>query len=727
MKAERVQEYYEMLKYYYLKPDSDWSDKAKSMRTVAHDFYKEITRTYGTFADSLKEFYKWNKYNEVSKAAFMLKDKLNDVVPQSEAAFTLKDKLNDVVHHNTKINKETYINLYEMLVRLIYLATKTLPDNATMEFIGYSSIDELADLTDEQKDAVLCDAQIIYVSAGPGTGKTHLLINKLLHYISSSVTPEKIVALSYTNTAANELGARFHRATFECGITKPYEFYNGTLHAFCFKMMKSYYNAKGQEFNYIIIDDNDIEDLAEEFRIQLNDLYKKDDIKACLRSRLRTNDPRLQQLVGELKARYNVISIEDILTLFIDKLDDTTFRTWFQDQVTVLVIDEAQDLSELNYRIFDLLLQVNPMLKVFLVGDPRQNIFGFNGGSYEHLDSFLRRHSNYAQKRITGTFRCPQPICDYVNTFSFIDCENVPLRSVGGTNGQVRVSGFDDVDSEALHVLGLVQSIGNLNNTAVLCQNIKYLAPFIDQLGQAGIPYKVFGGQKIVKQHIKLFNHLLRIIDNDNEYSIRSFDRAFALHIDRIAGRNVRERFYYTREGRIIKEIKEDIERKARIKEDLSMKDLASTLIERFFDHVEPAMKEDFAALEEIMGQYNSIPDFLLAFAIDREAFARFIEKNYVECKVPITDKFLTISTIHSAKGLEWPNVIIMGMSENNFPNTWFDRDKTKEEQQKSLNDAWKAMFVAATRTKGDLYLTYSMHNTRGFSMAPSRFLQSLK
>lgn len=709
MTEKRVQEFYEMLKYYYLKPDSDWTDKAKSMRTVAHDFYNEITRSYGTFADALKEFYKWGKYNEVS-----------------QAAFSLKDKLNDIVHHNVSIDKATYITFYSMIVRLIYLATDVLPDEATMGFIGCSNTDELDGLTDEQKDAVLCDSQIIYVSAGPGTGKTHLLINKLLHYINSSTTPEKIVALSYTNTAAHELGERFRRATFDCGTTKPYEFYNGTLHAFCFKMLKSFYSAHAQEFNLIVIDDNDIEDLAEEFRIQLNDQYKKDDIKACLRSRLRTNDSRLQQLVGELKARYNVISIEDILTLFIDKLGDTAFRSWFQGQVTVLVIDEAQDLSELNYRIFDLFLQVNPLMKVFLVGDPRQNIFGFNGGSYEHLERFLQRHSNYAKKRITGTFRCPQPICDYVNTFNFIDCENVPLRSVGTTTGQVNLSGFNDVDREANHVLGLIQSIGDINNTAVLCQNLKYLAPFIDQLGLAGIPYKVFGGQKLVKPHIKCFNHLLRIIDSDNEYSIRSIDRAFALHLDRVAGRNIKDRFYYTSEGRTIKELKEDIERKTRIKEDLSMQALAATLIDRFFDHVEPAMKEDFAALEEMMSQYNSIPDFLLAFAIDRETFSRFLERNYVECKVPVTDKFLTVSTIHSAKGLEWPNVIIMGMSEGNFPNTWFDRDKSPEEKKKSLNDAWKAMFVAATRTKGNLYLTYSTLNVRGFDMAPSRFLRPL-
>ena len=708
MTEQRVHEYYEMLKYYYLKSDSDWTDKSKSIRTVAHDFYKEITRTYGTFADALKEFYKWNKYNEVSSAAFCL-----------------KDQLNDVVHQNKKVDKVTFVAYYNMLVRLIYLATEVLPDQATMEFIGYTSSDELSGLNDEQKEAVLCNAQIIYVSAGPGTGKTFLLINRLLHYINSSTTPVRIVALSYTNTAANELGEKFRKASFENGVSKPYEFYNGTLHAFCFKMMKSYYATIGKEFNYIIIDDTDIDELAEEFRIQFNDQFTKDEIKACLKSRFKSGKPELQRLIAELKSRYNIISIDDILTTFIDQLGDNGFQNWFRDKVSVLVIDEAQDLTELNYRIFDLLLQVNPAMKMFLVGDSRQNIFGFNGGSYVHLDKFLQRHSDYTRKNLTGTYRCPQPVCNYVNTFRFLDCENTPLRSIGGTTGTVRVIPSGGIESEAQSVLGIVRRINDLNKTAVLCQNLKYMASFIDQLGAAGIPYRVFGGQKLVKKHIKLFNHLLRIIDSDNIYSINAVNKAF-MAPSGVAGRNVVERFYNTPAGKILKELKEDIERKKRIKEDLSMKALAHTLIENFFQAQDAAILEDFAILEEKMAQYNSIADFLLSFAIDRETFSRFIEKNYVECKVPITDEFLTVSTIHSAKGLEWENVIIMGLSEKNFPNMWFARDMNEQETALFLNDLLKSMFVAATRTKGDLYLTYAQKNQWGFAQMPSRFLRTL-
>lgn len=707
MTDERVHEYYDKLRYYYLKPDSDWSDKAKSIRTVAHDFYSEITRTYGTYADALKEFYKWSKYDEVSKAAFFL-----------------KDQLNDVVHQNKSVNKETYLTYYNLLVRLIYLATEVLPDASTMEFIGYTSTDELEGLNDEQKEAVLCDEQIVYVSAGPGTGKTHLLINKLLHFINISTAPEKIVALSYTNTAAFELGEKFRKAAFECGLEKPYQFYNGTLHAFCFKMIRSYCSTIGKEFNYIIIDDTDIADLAEEFRIQFNDEYKIEEIKACLKSRLKSKDPRLQQLIANLKAKYNIISIDDILTTFIDYLADSGFRQWFKGQVDVLVIDEAQDLTELNYRIFDLLLDVNSAMKVFLVGDSRQNIFGFNGGSYEYLDAFLRRHSDYTRKNLTGTYRCPQSVCDYVNTFKFTDCENTPLRSVGGNTGRFHVYGAESVQEEADEVMRIIHSINDLNHTAVLCQNLKYLASLIDVLGEEKIPYRVFGGQKLVKKHVKLFNHLLRIIDNDNEYSINAVNRALLLKAERMPGSNVTERFYNTSEGRVLMDIKEDLARHEKMGEPVPMKGLASTLIERYFLHMDESVMKDMKALEEIMGQYNTIGDFLLSFAIDREAFSQFIEKNYVECRVPITDKFLTISTIHSAKGLEWNNVIIMGMSEGNFPNTWFVQDKSEEEKAAYLNDLLKSMFVAATRTSGDLYLTYSRKDIKGYSKMASRFLK---
>ena len=232
----------------------------------------------------------------------------------------------------------------------------------------------------------------------------------------------------------------------------------------------------------------------------------------------------------------------------------------------------------------------------------------------------------------------------------------------------------------------------------------------------------------MVKKHIKIFNHLLRIIDSDNVYSINAICRAYIIQADRMPGRNVVERFYNTSEGKVLKDLKDDIARRTKIKEEVSLRALASTLVDRYFhNYGDEDAVADFAALEEMMDQFNSIGEYLLSFAIDRNTFSRFIEKNYVECKVPVTDQFLTLSTIHSAKGLEWKNVIIMGLSEGNFPNMWFARNKDEHGKAYYLNDLLKSMFVAATRTKGDLYLTFAQKNPWGYTQMPSRFLNSLQ
>src|SRR5574344_2104874 len=186
MDPERVQIYYDDLKRFYLKTDSDWTDKAKSFRTIAHNFYNELTSLDGKFSDALKEFYKWNTQKVVSGLAFKL-----------------KDELNNIVHNNVQIDRSRFVLYYSTLVRLIYLATNVFPDDATLDFIGFRPVDKLSGLNDQQKDAVLCGDKVIYVSAGPGTGKTHLLINKLLQYVNASAQKERIIALSFTNTACS--------------------------------------------------------------------------------------------------------------------------------------------------------------------------------------------------------------------------------------------------------------------------------------------------------------------------------------------------------------------------------------------------------------------------------------------------------------------------------------------------------------------------------------------
>jgi DNA helicase-2/ATP-dependent DNA helicase PcrA len=641
----------------------------------------------------------------------------------SGLAFQLKDKLNTIVHENLPIDKECYIGLYNAIVRLIFLATGIMPDEATQEFIGFKQEDLWESLNDEQKDIVLCDDKIIYVNAGPGTGKTRLLVHKLLRYIQISTSKEKIVALSYTNTAAGELGDRFREAIFKVKLEKGYDFYNGTIHSFCYRMIKSFYASKGDEFSDIIIDDEDIRNLAEEIHVQLEEKYTVNEIAECLKSRLRSKKPGLTEILTEIKQRYSIISIEDILHKFLEECMKDDFREWISDKLTTLVIDEAQDLTKLNYDIFAQLKKIIPELKLFLVGDPRQNIFNFNGGSYEHLNAFLKAYPTHTKKPLTKTYRCPENITNYLNTFKFHDCDNQKLKSMCEEPGQVLVSPCQSNETEAFRVIEKIKEIGDLKNTAVLCNSMLYLRDFIALLGECEMPYKVFGGKKYLREHVKLFNHIMRVLDSDNEYSIRVLDREFALNLKGYSGKNIRERFYASNFGRRLKEIKEE---SVRLEQDFHT--ITCTIIDEVLalksDTAE--MMEDYRLLMELSNHYPSISDYLLSFAIDRDTFSCFYSKDYVECQVPVKSDYLTVSTIHSAKGLEWNNVFILGLSEGCFPNPRHAGD-TKEKQDKFYSDEGKKMYVAASRAKCNLFLSYSAMTPWGTLQRPSRFILSQK
>lgn len=706
MNPSRVQEYFDELKFYYVKPDSDWTDKAKSMRTVAHRFYNEITEQDTTYHLALVEFYKGSQQKIVASLAFQL-----------------KDKLNTIVHENLKIDREYYMRLYNAIVRLIFLATGIMPDEATQEFIGFKQEDLWESLNDEQKDIVLCDDKIIYVNAGPGTGKTRLLVHKLLRYIQISSSKEKIVALSYTNTAAGELGDRFREAIFKVKLEKGYDFYNGTIHSFCYRMIKSFYASKGEEFSDIIIDDEDIRNLAEEIHVQLEEKYIVNEIAECLKSRLRSKKPGLTEILAEIKQRYSIISIEDILHKFLEECMKHDFKLWISDKLTTLVIDEAQDLTKLNYDIFSQLKKIIPELKLFLVGDPRQNIFNFNGGSYEHLNAFLKAYPTHTKKPLTKTYRCPENITNYLNTFKFHDCDNQKLKSMCEEPGQVLVSPCQSNETEAFRVIEKIKEIGDLKNTAVLCNSMLYLRDFIALLGECEMPYKVFGGKKYLREHVKLFNHIMRVLDSDNEYSIRVLDREFALNLKGYSGKNIRERFYASNFGRRLKEIKEE---SVRLEQDFHT--ITCTIIDEVLalKSDTPEVMEDYKHLMELSNHYPSISDYLLSFAIDRETFSCFYSKDYAECPVPVKSDYLTVSTIHSAKGLEWNNVFILGLSEGCFPNPKYAGD-TKEKQDRFFSDEAKKMYVAASRAKSNLFLSYSAMTPWGTLQRPSRFILAQK
>lgn len=390
-------------------------------------------------------------------------------------------------------------------------------------------------------------------------------------------------------------------------------------------------------------------------------------------------------------------------------------------QVTAIAFDEAQDLTEQHYAILDRLIVANPQLKVFLVGDPRQNIFEFNGGSYKHLDRFLSRHANHEEKHLTVTYRCGQAITDYVNTFNFVDCENYHLQSESAGVGDITVVQAYNEEAEAVMVFDAISSKGDLGRCAVLSNSLRYLSPLISLLINRRIPYKVFGGRKVLRKHIRLLNHILRIIDSGNAYSIRKVAQHFGIDIVR-DGQRRKSAFFESSLGQVILKIRDEAQ---------GFNDVAQSVVGEIMRTEEDTEKvrADYEMFLGVAMQFDSPAEYLAAFATDRERFAIFYDADYQECPFPVGNQFLTVSTIHSAKGLEWDNVFIMGLCEGNFPNPFFCEGNSPDEQREFFNNEWKKMYVASTRARESLFLTYPTTIARKgyvFSKTPSRFIQGI-
>ena len=243
MDEKQVNLFYEEMKKTFVKPESDWVDKAKTFRTILEKFFENLTPDLDWQASL------WERI-----------DAYYDAHPEEEAmrsrVHRIRKRINDIVHNEIEIGfeevkrvvvtKEDIRKIYEDLILVIYNATGFFPDNATFELLGINQSDYQKGLNEQQKDAVLTDSRIVFVNAGPGTDKTTLLVQKMVHYIVKNPHNEHVVALSFTNTAARQLEEKFQQQAFMYLKENRYEIFNGTIHSFCIRKLRKFYQIKGR-------------------------------------------------------------------------------------------------------------------------------------------------------------------------------------------------------------------------------------------------------------------------------------------------------------------------------------------------------------------------------------------------------------------------------------------------------------------------------------------------
>ena len=674
---------YESLYRCYVQGGRSNTDKAKSFRSICEDF----VRSQGGRVDQ------FNHLSRALKTLFARKGASASLQEQYRAR-QLLDELNTVIHKDVGVSDQDLLRLYRDLVSVIEYLTDVLADARTKAVLAPSELLHLRGLNREQAAAVSDSASVIVVNAGPGTGKTHLLVHKMLEYLHAD--PKRhVVSLSFTNAAADHLRERFlalkQQAKQETGADFP-NVRTATIHSYCFLLLNEFCKETGEPFDYEILDDSDLPVIAEEIAAQGGCPDLAHAIFSVLRGE--EGDPEVRSLVAAYKKQHRFLSVDEILDLFLEHSRNPDFRAWMGRRLDCLLVDESQDLSGKVYEVIRFLLAANQKLKLFFVGDPRQNIFAFNGGAYANLLKFMKSVRSFSEHNLTVTYRCPKAVIDPVNALVFSDCPNVSLVLASrnaGIQGNRSLEECQTTEEEADRIAGLVQGYGDYEETAVLCSALKYLEETARALNRRGIPFEVRGGQRVLNRAVKFVNNCLKYAAKPQEALLK---RALRLAPEE--------------ERKAVKEILEDFAAQHKIKlgRDVPVSEWIKRLVPFCGKEKELVLKYSEMALK-----YSEVSAFLFASITRKnDEFAPFYEKDFdVESKAQ--GKGVILSTIHSAKGLEWNNVIVAGMSKGILPSfrSFLGDNLTQAQLERNLNDEKKKFYVAATRSKKNLHLTYAV------------------
>lgn len=686
----KAQLIYQKLRECYTSYESTNSDKAKRFRSIYEEFVTLMSSRRFTPQETLgSRLYHF----------FAEKNASPEVAEKSK---WLVHALNTIVHDDRSVSNDELTQYYRTIIEIIESLTNETPDAKSQTLSGISDEWYLDKLNLEQRNAVVDDSQLISVNAGPGTGKTHLLLHKMLYY-SVKNHNDNIVSLSFTNSAALQLKEKFSTLRDKYNQPPHSKCFIGTIHSFCYTLMVEYYKSIGEEFEVEILDNSDCNNIAEDIVSQYNlPPYDTSIIAEILEKGDSPYSSNYAKIVNDYKKEHKFIRIEELIKLFFDLCDTTPFTTTLQGRIDCLLVDESQDLTAEIYRVLTSLFNQNPQMNMFFVGDPRQNIFGFNGGSHSNFTSFIENcQIPPSEHKLTITYRCPQVVIDKVNPLKFLDCENPTLKLYDHQlQGSCQIIEAENPQYEAETIARIVDSIEDKKNVCVIATWLSCLSLTAECLNNLGIPFVIKGGQSTLSRPIKIINYCLKSVTQNKTYNYNRLQ-------------------YYIKnfQNSPLHQFLESVEYNDQ--NPISIKPFIINVMELLLK-MSIIDKDDcdlIVAYSEKVEIDDTVPNLIFKCgAFKNDTFSQFYIKNFdVACTTEITiDKQpVTLSTIHSAKGLEWENVIIASLSNSTLP-SWscYANGISVHETERRLNEERKKYYVAVTRCKKNLFLTYPKMST---------------
>lgn len=605
------------------------------------------------------------------------------------------------------------------------------------------------------------------IVAGAGSGKTRVLTYRIAYLIEKiGVDPCSILAITFTNKAANEMRHRVESLlnSVHTGVTVC------TIHSLCVRILRQHIRVLNYPTSFTIMDDEDqkalLKKLFKEHHINAKDLsynaclsaissYKNSNIepeKALLHAGNlygEKNKAIIYQDYVTYQREHYLLDFDDLILFAVKILEEhEDIRTYWQARFQYIHVDEFQDVDYQNYKLIKLL--TGPMTTVCVVGDPDQTIYSFRGASIRYIMDFEKEFARAKTIYLNENYRSTQNILNAANTL--IAHNNDRLEKdlfTQNKEGNKIIHYVADSDvAQGEYVAEQIEAIiettegVNYNDFAVLYR-ANYLSRQVEQaLINQQIPYRIFGGLRFFnRKEIKDILSYLRLIAMGDDLA---FERVI-----NVPGRGIGEKsldkirnqaslygcslydaclFHLDTIGlsiRTTKNIAQFIQMIENLKKPFSsMIDLYDRLLvdseylEMLNNDQEEARIQNLEELKNSMNSFlernpeGSLQDYLQEVAL------------YTNQDVDDASQYVSLMTVHMSKGLEFPYVFVVGLSESVFPSN----RAIEESGDEGVEEERRLAYVAYTRAEKQLYLVES----EGFSYvnngakASSRFIAEI-
>ncbi len=627
------------------------------------------------------------------------------------------------------------------------------------------SINYKVELNPAQYEAVASTDGIYLVIAGAGTGKTRTLVYRVARLIESGVDPKAILLLTFTRKAANEM---MNRAAVLLD-NRCSKINGGTFHSFANTTLRKYAKAVGLDSSFIILDQGDSEDVINLIRTQLNlhNIKKRFPTKQTLNKIfsfsintgksieeiLKEDYPHfyefidmisdIQKVYVNYKQKNNLVDYDDLL-VYLDKFINelSPYAKNFLSTIKYIMVDEYQDTNKLQSSIVKGLAKYNN--NVMVVGDDSQSIYSFRGANFQNIMEFPKLFGEAKIIKLEENFRSTQEVLNFANHIIEDAIEKYPkflfTRKNGGELPAIISATNENMQSRFIveRILELREEGVPLNDIAVLFRSSYSSFDLELELSKANIPFVKFGGMKFVETaHVKDVIAFLRIAANPKD--LVSWYRVLLLHegigpktaqkiLDEIA--SDRLTIKANPEALVSQKYNDKIVNLFILLYSLVTKKTTPTeKAELVLNYYYPLFKnkyddfnkrkKDLDIFINITENYQSLDQLLSDMALDPP------QDSVVDLDEEMKEEeFVTLSTIHSSKGLEWHSVFIIHAMEGFFPiGQAFDNLDSIEEER-------RLMYVAVTRAKQNLYISYPMNifdRVQGVTFSkPSRFISNV-